>query len=405
MSLLQTINARLNGVYVALKQVFTSERLQTDDLDRNQVETYYNGNIRSITPERLKQLLNDADRGDISAMHAMFYEIEEQDPHIAAEITKRKNAVLTLDWSVMPPRDATPAEKKQAEWVHTVLSDISAFEDVMLDCLDAIGHGFAALEIEWTKHDAYFVPKSFNWRAQSWFKIDKQTQELRLIKQGEVDGQPLWENQWIIHKHKTKSGALARSGLHRVLAWTFAFKNYAVNDLAEFLEIYGLPVRVGKYPAGISEGERRNLLNAVASLGHNAAGVMPDNMDIEIKSAVNGQHDPYLAMIEYCERAQSKVILGSTLTSQSDGKSSTNALGKIHNEVRRDLLVSDAKQLAQTLTDQLIYTLLSINFGDIDRNRLPYFQFDTKEVEDLLVVAEFLAKTYDILDISADCTL
>ena len=132
---------------------------------------------------------------------------------------------------------------------------------------------------------------------------------------------------------------------------------------------------------------------------------MPDNMDIEIKSAVNGQHDPYLAMIEYCERAQSKVILGSTLTSQSDGKSSTNALGKIHNEVRRDLLVSDAKQLAQTLTDQLIYTLLSINFGDIDRNRLPYFQFDTKEVEDLLVVAEFLAKTYDILDISADCTL
>ncbi len=245
MSLLQTINARLNGVYVALKQVFTSERLQTDDLDRNQVETYYNGNIRSITPERLKQLLNDADRGDISAMHAMFYEIEEQDPHIAAEITKRKNAVLTLDWSVMPPRDATPAEKKQAEWVHTVLSDISAFEDVMLDCLDAIGHGFAALEIEWTKHDAYFVPKSFNWRAQSWFKIDKQTQELRLIKQGEVDGQPLWENQWIIHKHKTKSGALARSGLHRVLAWTFAFKNYAVNDLAEFLEIYGLPVRVG----------------------------------------------------------------------------------------------------------------------------------------------------------------
>ncbi|WP_308197178.1 phage portal protein family protein, partial [Achromobacter xylosoxidans] len=40
-----------------------------------------------------------------------------------------------------------------------------------------------------------------------------------------------------------RSGYIARTGLFRVLAWPWLFKNFAVRDLAEFLEIYGLPLR------------------------------------------------------------------------------------------------------------------------------------------------------------------
>jgi phage gp29-like protein len=50
-------------------------------------------------------------------------------------------------------------------------------------------------------------------------------------------------------------------------------------------------------------------------------------------------------MIDWCERTESKVILGATLTSQADGKTSTNALGNVHNDVRHDILVADARQL------------------------------------------------------------
>ena len=67
-----------------------------------------------------------------------------------------------------------------------------------------------------------------------------------------VDGAELAPFTWIVHKHQAKSGYLSRSGLHRILAWPFLFKNYAVRDLAEFLEIYGLPLRLGKYPSGAS---------------------------------------------------------------------------------------------------------------------------------------------------------
>jgi phage gp29-like protein len=79
---------------------------------------------------------------------------------------------------------------------------------------------------------------------------------------------------------------------------------------------------------------------------------------------------------------QSKVILGGTLTSQADGKSSTHALGNVHNEVRHDLLVGDAQMVAETLTQQLLWPLLALN-GRYTPERAPRFEFDTREQVDL----------------------
>src|SRR5699024_8553941 len=120
------------------------------------------------------------------------------------------------------------------------------------------------------------------------------------------------------------------------LAWPFLFKNYSVRDLAEFLEIYGLPMRLGTYPPGASDREKATLMRAVASIGHAAAGIIPEGMAIEFQEAATGASDPYVAMLDWCERTQSKIILGATLTSQADRGSNTNALGQVHNELRRD---------------------------------------------------------------------
>ena len=100
-----------------------------------------------------------------------------------------------------------------------------------------------------------------------------------------------------------------------------------------------------------------------------------------------------MAMIDWCEKSQSKAILGGTLTSQADGKSSTNALGNVHNEVRHDLMVSDAIQLGGTLTRDLVYPLLALNKGGVDdRRRLPRFVFRFDDSEDLGTLAEALPK-------------
>ena len=132
-------------------------------------------------------------------------------------------------------------------------------------------------------------------------------------------------------------------------------------------------------------------------IGHDAAGVIPEGMMIDFKEAAKGAADPYETMMNWCERTQSKAILGGTLTSQADGATSTNALGNVHNEVRHDLMVSDGIQLAGTLTRDLVYPLLALNVGGIeDVRRCPRFVFDLREPEDLSLYAESIPKLVDV---------
>ena len=351
---------------------------------------------RGLTPTKLASILELAEQGDLMAQADLFQDMEEKDGHIFAEMSKRKRALLTLDWNIVPPKNASAEEKKQAELIDEWFRDLPDFDDILLDMLDGIGHGFSALEITWERVESTWLPARFEHRPQRWFMTPYgQPNELRL-RGNAVAGIELWPFGWTVHRHKAKSGFIGRGGLHRVLAWPYLFKNFSVRDLAEFLEIYGLPLRVGTYGAGAGQDEKMALLRAVTEIGHNAAGIIPEGMKIEFKSAAEGSEKPYEAMMGWCERTQSKVILGGTLTSQADGKSSTNALGNVHNEVRHDLMVSDARQLAGTIKRDIIFAICALNFGVADRRRIPDFVFDTREPEDLKLYADALPKLVGI---------
>ncbi len=352
---------------------------------------------RGLTPVKLARILEAAEQGDIRAQHDLFMDMEEKDAHIYAEMGKRKRALLTVDWDIAPPRNASATEKKLAGYAKELLQDVPNFEDVILDALDGIGHGFSCQEIEWELLGSEWLPKAITHRPQGWFQTDRETRTQIRLRDMSLDGQPLQPFGWITHTHKAKSGYIARSGLHRVLSWPYLFKNYSVGDLAEFLEIYGLPLRLGTYQSGASDEEKATLLRAVMSIGHDAAGIVPEGMLIDFKEAAKGSEGPFMAMVDWCEKSQSKAILGGTLTSQADGKSSTNALGNVHNEVRHDLMVSDAIQLAGTLTRDLVYPLLALNKGGVDdRRRLPRFVFRFDDTEDLGVLADALPKLVGI---------
>lgn len=349
---------------------------------------------KGLTPNRLHTILEEAEGGDITAQAQLFVDCEEKDGHIFAEMSKRKRALLGLDWSITPPKTASAAERTLADTVAGWLDGIDDLEDVFFDLLDALGHGFAALELAWAQVDGVWLPRRFDHRPQGWFTL--RDDQLLLRRAEDQAGEPLWPYGWLLHTAKARSGLLARGGLMRSLVWPYLFKNYSVRDLAEFLEIYGLPVRIGKYPPGATEQEKTTLLKALASIGHNAAGIFPDGMAVELLAAANGRVDPYQSMTDWCERTESKIILGGTLTAQADGKTSTYALGNIHNEVRHDLLVSDARQLAATLTRGLIGPILELNRPGIDPRRMPALVFDIRQPEDLAVYAESLPKLVSV---------
>lgn len=346
---------------------------------------------RGLTPARLARILSMAEIGSLFDQYDLYEDMEERDAHIYAEMSKRRLALQSIEWEIAEPPGATAAEKSATALLRELYAGLPDMADLLFDMSDAIGKGFACLEIAWARQGRYWLPESIEHRPQRWFRTPTGNRNELRLRDNSTDGAPLWPFGWVQHVHRAKSGYLARAGLFRVLAWPYLFKTYAVRDLAEFLEIYGLPMRLGKYPAGASESEKADLLSAVVNLGHNAGGIMPAGMQLEFAEAAKGTHDPFVAMMTWAEASQSKAILGQTLTAQASN-TGTQALGKIHNEVRMDIRNSDIRQLAATLTRDISYPLLALNYGPMDLRRVPRIVFDTGESEDLTSFADALPK-------------
>ncbi len=347
---------------------------------------------RGLTPTRLASILLAAEQGDVIRQYELFEDMEERDGHIFSEMSKRRRAVAGLPWKIAPPKNPSAAEQNAAEQLQEMLESMDNLEGILFDTTDAIGKGFVNQEIEWERVGAGWQPKSILHRPQSWFQFHRSYQQEIRLRNGSGEGEALRPFGWITHTHAAKSGYMERSALFRVLVWPYLFKNYSVGDLAEFLEIYGIPMRIGKYPPGASEKEKLTLLRALMQIGHNAAGIIPEGMTMEFPATAEGDPKAFELMIEWCERSQSKAILGGTLTSQADGKSSTNALGNVHNEVRKELKDADGKQVATTLTRDLVYPLAVLNglVPQGDRRRCPRFVFDLAESKDITVYAAAL---------------
>ncbi len=372
-----------NGKPIRIKQLREEQSARIGWV-RQEFETHPS---RGLTPARLAAILSSAEGGDLAEQADLAEDMEEKDAHIFAELSKRKRAILGLEWEVAAPLNASTAEEKAAEQVQEILRDMDDFADHLFDLADAIAKGYSHIELAWERLGKLLLPRLTH-RPARWFQTDPDDRNTLLLRSDDGRGEALWPMGWIQHIHKAKSGYVGRAGLARVLAWPYLFKNYSVRDLAEFLEIYGIPARIGTYPAGASDAEKRTLLNAVTSIGHHAAGIMPEGMMLEFKEAASGASDPFQAMIAWCESSQSKAILGGTLTTSAENTGLGSNLGDVHNEVRHDLLISDARQIAGTLTRDLVWPLVALNIPGIDIRRAPRFRFLTDEAEDLKARAD-----------------
>ncbi|PAS97955.1 MAG: hypothetical protein CGU28_03170 [Candidatus Dactylopiibacterium carminicum] len=344
---------------------------------------------KGLTPAKLYQILEAAEQGDLKAQHELFEDMEEKDPQIAADLGKRRQLAAELEWQIAAPDNATPAEQRATDHAVEVFSGLDV-EDLIIEMGSGIGHGWANLELPWARDGALRYVEQPEWRPHSWFRLNPEDQNELRLRDASAIGAELWPLGWVQHRHRAKAGYVARAGLHRVLAWPYLFQNYALGDLAELLELYGLPIRIGRYPSGASEKDKATLLRAVVGLGHNAAGIIPDSMRIDFQDAADGKADMFLAMLGWCERAKARAILGGTLTSGTSGDSNTNALGNVHERSQMSLIRSDARQYASTINRDILWPMAALNFGIEDRRRAPRFFLDTGEADDLKLLAETL---------------
>lgn len=331
-----------------------------------------------LTPVKLASIFREADAGDVLRQMELFEEMEEKDPHLFSQLQTRKNAVTGLDFEIIPFTD-DDQDKEIAEFISQEIKSLESFEDIAIDLLDAIGKGIAVSEIIWDYNDDHVVIKDIKSRHQKRFFWDTED-NFKVVTKESPSGIVIPENKFIIHRYKARSGHPSRAGVLRVVAWMYLFKNYDVKDWVSFCEVFGMPLRLGKYAPGASEDDKLALMRALVQIGTDAAGMIPEGTEIEFKeSGKTSSIDVYERLARYCDEQMSKAVLGQTLTSDSGGGS--YAQGKTHNEVRHDLTVADCKALAATLRKDVIRPLVLFNFGE--SRRIPYLRFACEEAEDL----------------------
>jgi phage gp29-like protein len=341
-----------------------------------------------LTPARLAAIFREADQGEVSRQVELFEEMEEKDAHLASLLQTRKQTVLSLDYEILP-YSKTPEDERIAGVVGDVVYRLPDLEGALLDLLDAIGKGFALCEIIWEVSGGQAVAKWLRWIPQKKVTFVEDLRPRLLTADGPWQGvePPPWK--LLYHRYKARSGYDTRAGVLRVVSYMYLLKNYALKDWAAFNEIFGMPLRLGKYDAAASPGDREALIQAIRNLGSDAAGVISKNTEIEFVEAtsrLSGSANPYQGLAEFCNREMSKAILGQTLSSDTAGATGTYAAARVHAQVRRDLVEADAQALAQTLREQLLRPLVGFNFG-WDRP-VPWFRFRYEEEEDLKTLSE-----------------
>lgn len=350
-----------------------------------------------LTPERLAAIFKEADTGDMRRQAELFDQMEEKDAHLLGEKGKRQNAILDIPFKVRPAsEDAKDA--KVAEFVQEYLDGLTDFEDIIVSLQDGVGKGFSCLEIDWDLSEGQALPEKFEFIEQRRFIFTDSTGILRkyplLITDQDPMGIEIPEWKTLFHKYGGKSGYPTRSGIYRVCAWMYLFKNYSIKDWVVFCEVYGLPLRLGKYDPGASESDKDALITAISSLGSDAAGIISKSTEIEFIENVKGKAtgELYQALADFANRETSKALLGQTLSAEVGDKGSY-AAAKTHNEVRYDLLKADGRAVAATFRHQLIRPIVGFNFGW--DTPCPGYEAVFEEAENLKEKAEWMGSLMD----------
>lgn len=350
----------------------------------------------TIKPEDVVNALRAAEDGDLKEQSDLFERMEEQDMALSGLMATRRLAPTGLRYSIVPKAD-TPEAKKAAVLCQQIVDDINDFRGALLDLCDAIGKGISMLEIDWSISPDRVWVRSLRHISPKRYMFDPDSERMliRADNEDEMNVDPGVPRailpppfKTIGHISKMRSGHPARQGALRVVVLGFLIRNFAFKDWSTYGEVFGMPLRVGKYPAGTGELEKAALLEAVRALGSDAAAIISSQTELEIKDAVDRGVEPYSALTGAMRSEMALAILGQEMTN-TVGKNGARAQAQVQQMVRQDLLESDCEQLSATIERDLFTPALGYNLGwEIARLWRPKFVLHYQPPPDLKTLIE-----------------
>lgn len=294
--------------------------------------------------------------GDLEIYRAVL-----TDEHVGACFSQRRLAVTSRDWNV-EAGGTRRQDKAAADFLREQLNAIR-FDDITDKMLYGLFYGYSVAECLWARDGAQVVIDQIRVRDRRRFVFHPDFSLRMLTVQNMLEGIVLPERKfWTFTTGGDHSDDPYGLGLAHWLYWPVLFKRRGIQFWLLFLEKYGQPTGVGKFPAGANAAQKQTLLDAIQAIRTDTGIIIPEDMMVDLLEAKRSGTADYDTLCDRMDDAISRVILGQTLSSKAHSTGMNSGLAMVQNEVRLEAVKADADLVCNSFNATVAKWLTEWNF-------------------------------------------
>lgn len=220
-------------------------------------------------------------------------------------------------------------------------------------------YGYSVAEVIYEARGAEIAMKDIRVRDRARFRF-ADTGELRMLTPDNMmEGVPcLAPYFWAFQTGADNDDEPYGLGLAHWLYWPVYLKRHGVKSWMLFLDKFGSPTGVGKYPQGASPKEKADLLSATQLIKTASGVIIPQGMELDLLEAARSGTGDYKALVDTMNNAIAKVTLGQAGTTEGSAKFKLDK----QSEVAEDVIEADDDVLSESFMRSVARHLTNWNY-------------------------------------------
>jgi hypothetical protein len=322
--------------------------------------------IRNLNPQVLTRQMESFDIGWVAEFARTMEAIIERDDTLKAVIGKRVSSVKRMSYKIMIDPDIEEDQKEEADKHAQALKyfyknlkatnaidrdQVGGFALLVEQMMGAVAYKYACHELLWEPVPGEGLTCRFNLVPLYFF--ENTIGEMRFLPwDGGTIGQPLEKNAWMIS---------VGPGLMRASAVAYMFKQLSLKDWVMYNEKFGMPGILGKSMSQNGSQQWEALVDAVASISADFAGVISKDDEIQSLEFSRSGELPYTKLVDRMDRFLTILWRGGDLGTISSGAQGVGSSPQ--QEDSSAIEQDDAMFISETLQHKIDPLVIGYHFG------------------------------------------
>lgn len=388
------------------KQVISTARVAPNVTDRWLIPAG-----TTYKPEDIHRWIQSAQGGDTTFLHAFEDDMRSRDAHLQTEMSKAEMNVIGRRTDILPypskyrtrvkmnvqAGDGMIARDVASYCEEMILAPEVGFDDAAISLMNGCWKGLGAIQVV---TELYGKGEGMGERIailepvpSQRFYYEQDSTELMVMLDGTRGSAVTVASlgaSLVVYQPDAGIPDPSRRGLFRALFPFFAIRTFGPGWWARFVEIFGMPLRKGVYPKDNLK-VKADLMEALRTAGNAPWIAIPEGADVsfESRSPASGG-DIHQPLMEWSSREISKLVIGSTQTTDIQKGTGSRASANVHQVTADDLADHRGRRLARCLRQQFLFPFVVRKFGiDVAIRFTPELVFRRKsEYANLLELSE-----------------